>query len=131
LLHCEAKAHAVQALSVREGLDLRRCTAYSDSVNDLPMLSVVGTAVAVNPDQRLRDHARRHSWEIRDFRTGRKAAKIGGLSVLGIGVLVAAVAARMAHRRRRQLIPLPVHNTSDVRESPYFRLASPTRRPRP
>ncbi|HEX9337666.1 MAG TPA: HAD-IB family hydrolase, partial [Pseudonocardiaceae bacterium] len=44
MLHGKAKAHAVRALAVREGLDLRRCTAYSDSANDVPMLSVVGTA---------------------------------------------------------------------------------------
>ena len=41
-------------LAEREGLDLARCTAYSDSVNDLPMLSLVGPAVAVNPDSALR-----------------------------------------------------------------------------
>src|SRR5699024_11079060 len=45
LLHAHAKAHAVRALAAREGLDLRRCTAYSDSENDVPMLSVVGNAV--------------------------------------------------------------------------------------
>src|SRR5215467_668222 len=50
ILHGPAKAHAVRALAIREGLNLRRCTAYSDSANDVPMLSVVGTAVAVNPD---------------------------------------------------------------------------------
>jgi HAD superfamily hydrolase (TIGR01490 family) len=77
LLHGKAKAHAVRGLAAREGLDLRRCTAYSDSSNDVPMLSVVGTAVAVNPDPSLRDTARKRGWEIRDFRTGRKAAKIG------------------------------------------------------
>ena len=58
LLHGQAKAAAVRALAAREGLDLRRCTAYSDSVNDVPMLSVVGTAVAINPDRELRDVAR-------------------------------------------------------------------------
>ncbi len=36
LLHGEAKAAAVEALAVREGLDLARCSAYSDSANDLP-----------------------------------------------------------------------------------------------
>ena len=58
VLHGPAKAHAVRALAVTEGLNLRRCTAYSDSVNDVPMLSAVGTAVAVNPDRDLRDIAR-------------------------------------------------------------------------
>ncbi|TVT46874.1 HAD-IB family hydrolase, partial [Amycolatopsis rhizosphaerae] len=100
LLHGRAKAHAVRALASREGLNLRRCTAYSDSSNDVPMLSVVGTAVAVNPDATLREIARARGWEIRDFRTGRKAAKIGVPSVLGAGALAGAVAAGMAYRRR-------------------------------
>ena len=77
ILHGPAKAEAVRALAEREGLDLSRCTAYSDSLNDLPMLSLVGRAVAVNPDPGLRAEARRRGWEIRDFRTARKAARIG------------------------------------------------------
>ncbi|OLR90749.1 HAD family hydrolase [Actinokineospora bangkokensis] len=100
MLHGPAKAHAVRALAAREGLDLRRCTAYSDSSNDVPMLSVVGTAVAVNPDGGLRETARKRGWEIRDFRTGRKAARIGVPSVLGAGALAGAVAAGLAHRKR-------------------------------
>jgi len=100
MLHGRAKAHAVRALAAREGLNLRRCTAYSDSHNDVPMLSVVGAAVAVNPDAALRDTARARQWEIRDFRTGRKAAKIGVPSVLGAGAVAGAVAAGMAYRRR-------------------------------
>jgi HAD superfamily hydrolase (TIGR01490 family) len=100
ILHGVAKAHAVRALAAREGLNLRRCTAYSDSSNDVPMLSVVGTAVAVNPDSELRDIARRRGWEIRDFRTGRRAARIGVPSVLGAGAVAGAVAAGIAYRRR-------------------------------
>jgi len=100
LLHGKAKAQAVRALAAKEGLNLRRCTAYSDSANDVPMLSVVGNAVAVNPDSGLRETARRRGWEVRDFRTGRKAAKIGVPSVLGAGVLAGAVAAGVAYRRR-------------------------------
>ncbi|CCH35310.1 HAD-IB family hydrolase [Actinosynnema sp. NPDC047251] len=100
LLHGRAKAHAVRSLAAKEGLDLRRCTAYSDSVNDVPMLSVVGTAVAVNPDSGLRDTARKRGWEIRDFRTGRKAAKIGVPSVLGAGAVAGAIAVGLAYRRR-------------------------------
>jgi HAD superfamily hydrolase (TIGR01490 family) len=100
ILHGVAKAHAVRALAASEGLDLRRCTAYSDSVNDVPMLSAVGTAVAVNPDSELRDIAKSHGWQIRDFRTGRKAARIGVPSVLGAGALAGAVAAGVAYRRR-------------------------------
>jgi HAD superfamily hydrolase (TIGR01490 family) len=100
LLHGPAKAQAVRALAATEGLDLRRCTAYGDSANDIPMLSVVGTAVAINPDLRLRDIAREQGWEIRDFRTGRKAARIGVSSVIGAGALAGALAAGLAYRRR-------------------------------
>lgn len=100
LLHGPATAAAVRALAASEGLDLRRCTAYSDSANDVPMLSVVGTAVAVNPDSQLRDVARRRGWQIRDFRTARKAARIGVPSVLGAGALAGAVAGGLAVRRK-------------------------------
>jgi HAD superfamily hydrolase (TIGR01490 family) len=102
MLHGPAKAHAVRSLAAREGLDLRRCTAYSDSANDVPMLSVVGTSVAVNPDSGLREVARKRGWEIRDFRTGRKAAKIGVPSVLGAGAVAGAVAAGFAAYRKRE-----------------------------
>jgi HAD superfamily hydrolase (TIGR01490 family) len=100
MLHGKAKAAAVRALAAREGLDLRRCTAYSDSVNDVPMLSVVGTAVAINPDSGLRDVARRRHWQVMDFRTGRKAAMIGVPSLLGAGAIGGAVAAGLAIRRK-------------------------------
>jgi HAD superfamily hydrolase (TIGR01490 family) len=46
----------------RHGVDLAASYFYSDSYNDLPMLERVGTAIAVNPDARLRRHARRRGW---------------------------------------------------------------------
>ncbi|OOK69901.1 haloacid dehalogenase-like hydrolase family protein [Mycobacterium kansasii] len=63
ILHGTGKAHAVRSLAIREGLNLKRCTAYSDSYNDVPMLSLVGTAVAINPDSRLRSVARERGWK--------------------------------------------------------------------
>ncbi|MEN3305345.1 MAG: hypothetical protein V7603_1547 [Micromonosporaceae bacterium] len=100
LLHGPAKAAAINALARAEGLELARCTAYSDSANDIPMLSTVGHAVAVNPDPALRREARKRGWEVRDFRTGRKAAKIAVPSALGTGIVIGAVAATLAARRR-------------------------------
>ena len=99
-LHGPAKAEAVRALAEREGLDLARCTAYSDSSNDVPMLSAVGHAVAVNPDGKLRDEAKRQGWEVRDFRTGRKAAQVGVPAAAGVGAVTGAVLAGLALRRR-------------------------------
>jgi len=107
VLHGQAKADAVRRLAAREGLDLDRCSAYSDSINDLPMLSLVGHAVAVNPDSALRSEAKEHGWEIRDFRTGRKAARIGVPTALGIGAVAGGVAAGMSMRRRFAPPPPP------------------------
>jgi HAD superfamily hydrolase (TIGR01490 family) len=98
ILHGSGKAHAVRSLAIREGLNLKRCTAYSDSYNDVPMLSLVGTAVAINPDSALREVARQRGWEIRDFRTARKAARIGVPSALALGAAGGALAA-IASRR--------------------------------
>ena len=70
-----------------EALDLDACYAYSDSSNDLPMLSLVGHPCAVNPDSTLRAHAKANGWRVRDYRTGRKVAMAGGKG------FVAAIAA--------------------------------------
>ena len=69
------KAEAIKAIAAREGLDLSRCSAYSDSANDIPMLSIVGNPCAVNPDSTLRHHAKENDWRIRDFRRRRLTAQ--------------------------------------------------------
>ncbi|MFJ8040722.1 HAD family hydrolase [Kitasatospora sp. NPDC096147] len=101
LLHGEAKAAAVRALARSERLDLDRCAAFSDSANDIPMLGLVGHPYVVNPDAELRRHARANGWRVRDFRTGRKAARVGLPAAAGVGVLAGAAAATVAIRRRQ------------------------------
>jgi len=101
LLHGEAKAAAVQALARREGLDLARSSAYSDSVNDLPMLQLVGHPNVVNPDAELLAEARRRNWPVHDFRSGRKATMIALPVAAGAGAVAGSVAAAVALRRRR------------------------------
>jgi len=103
LLHGPAKAVVIRNLAEAEGIDLAQCTAYSDSANDIPMLSTVGHAVAVNPDSALRREARERGWEIRDFRTGRKAARLAVPAALGAGVAAGAITAAVALRRRRAI----------------------------
>jgi len=100
MLHGPAKGEAVLALAAREGLDLSRCSAYSDSYNDLTMLSLVGDPCAINPDAKLRAHARKHGWRIRDYRTGRKAARAGAFTAAVAGAAVGSLAAGTAIRRR-------------------------------
>jgi len=75
-LHGKAKRRAIKALAKERGIGLRKSWAYSDSVNDLPMLSAVGNQVAVNPDQQLRRYAVAAGWEIlRQRRRELKAQK--------------------------------------------------------
>ncbi len=100
LLHGPAKAEAIKALAAREGLDLALCSAYSDSSNDLPMLSMVGDPCAINPDARLRAHAKANGWRIHDYRTGRKAARAGLVAAAVAGAVSGAVAAGVSVRGR-------------------------------
>ncbi len=97
-LHGAAKARAVSALAQEKGLDLSRCAAYSDSANDIPLLSLVGHPCAVNPDAALLGHARARGWQVVDYRRGRRAAKLG-LRAAAATALAGALAASARRRR--------------------------------
>ncbi len=58
------KASWIRTFAEREGISLSDSFAYSDSMSDLPMLSVVGHPAVVNPDMRLRQTALHHDWPI-------------------------------------------------------------------
>ena len=58
------KAAWIRAFAEREGVNLSASYAYSDSISDLPMLSIVGHPAAVNPDFRLKQVALQHDWPI-------------------------------------------------------------------
>jgi len=58
------KAKWIREFAERENLSLSDSYAYSDSISDLPMLSIVGHPAAVNPDFRLKQTALQHDWAI-------------------------------------------------------------------
>ena len=62
------KAKWIREYAERENINLSRSYAYSDSISDLPMLSIVGHPVAVNPDFRLKQTALQHDWAILDLK---------------------------------------------------------------
>lgn len=64
ILHGRHKADAVSALAAVEELDLTRCAAFSDSINDLPLLVLVGRPTVVNANRRLRQIALRNGWQV-------------------------------------------------------------------
>jgi HAD superfamily hydrolase (TIGR01490 family) len=99
VLHGPAKLDAVVRLANEQGFDLRASSAYSDSVNDRPLLEGVGRPVAVNPDRYLRDLAAERGWPVQDFRRRRRL----WLVWLPAGVTTVAAAAtgrRLARRGR-------------------------------
>lgn len=62
------KAKWIREYAERENINLSESYAYSDSISDLPMLSIVGHPVAVNPDFRLKQTARQHDWAVLDLK---------------------------------------------------------------
>ena len=58
------KAKWMREYAEKNDINLSESYAYSDSISDLPMLSIVGHPVAVNPDFRLKQTAMQHDWAI-------------------------------------------------------------------
>jgi HAD superfamily hydrolase (TIGR01490 family) len=106
VVHGEDKAKAVAEIAERDGIDLHVSAAYSDSVNDLPLLEMVGFPQAVNPEPELRRLARSRGWPIHLARPRRHAllvgipAGLGGLGVFGAGVSLGVYLERRANKRR-------------------------------
>ena len=67
-IHGAEKRKALKSLAKDRNLSLKRSYAYSDSQNDLPMLTAVGHPVAVNPDKILTRYAKAADWPIYDFK---------------------------------------------------------------
>jgi HAD superfamily hydrolase (TIGR01490 family) len=67
-LHGQAKRTAARKLAKERNISLKRSYAYSDSVNDLPLLTLVGNPVVVNPDKPLKRYADAAGWEVLKFR---------------------------------------------------------------
>lgn len=62
------KAKWMREYAEKNDINLSDSYAYSDSISDLPMLSIVGHPVAVNPDFRLKQTAIQHDWAVLDLK---------------------------------------------------------------
>ncbi len=62
------KVVVAEAFARAHDVDLGASWFYTDSFSDLPMLERVGHPIAVNPDLRLRRHARAHNWPVLSWR---------------------------------------------------------------
>ncbi|HET7481282.1 MAG TPA: HAD-IB family hydrolase [Actinomycetota bacterium] len=105
VMHGPAKSKAAAEKAAEFGIDLGDCAAYSDSMNDLPLLESVGYPHAVNPEGELRRLALHRGWPIHELRTRRRALLIGVPAGLGgVGLFGAGIATGMAIQRRRSAI---------------------------
>jgi HAD superfamily hydrolase (TIGR01490 family) len=64
----EARSALLEEYGARHGIVLADSFAYADSLSDLPMLELVGTPVAVNPDARLSQVAGQRGWRTERWR---------------------------------------------------------------
>lgn len=104
IIHGEEKVVAVLEVAAENNLDLQQSWAYSDSANDIPMLSTVGHPVAVNPDRALRAYARANGWQIlRAHETKdvvlRLAGRVAVFAALGAGAYLVFTSGRKGTRK--------------------------------
>lgn len=69
VMHGAHKAEAAEEFALERGARLADCWAYSDSKNDIPLLSLVGHRTVVNPDAALAAHASANDWPVLRFKT--------------------------------------------------------------
>jgi len=60
------KADFVELFAKQNGISLQNCTAYTDHIADLALLKVVGKAIAVKPNKKLRKVCLENKWTILD-----------------------------------------------------------------
>ena len=59
----------------KNGIDLKDCYFYTDSMSDVKLLENVGYPVCVNPDSRLKKHATERGWPTVDWGTSESVLK--------------------------------------------------------
>jgi HAD superfamily hydrolase (TIGR01490 family) len=110
VLHGPAKAHAVEALAESLDIDLTESYAYSDSINDLPLLELVGHPIIVNPDHDLKVAARARAWPAYELRTRRPLLLFGIPSAfVAVGLFGGGVALGSWLGKRSQPPPPSFH----------------------
>jgi putative phosphoserine phosphatase/1-acylglycerol-3-phosphate O-acyltransferase len=92
----EGKARAARKFAKNKNIDLSKSYFYTDSIDDYPLMKIVGKPVATNPDQKLSQMAFENNWPIlrfeepvekpliNGFRTGMAIASIYPSAVKGL-----------------------------------------------
>ena len=96
----EGKAEAISSLAAERNIDLATSWSYSDSMSDVPMMELVGNAVAVNPDAQLAALARGRGWPVVIF-AQRSKMLIRRSSTITAAVIGMIIAYSLGARRNR------------------------------
>jgi phosphoserine phosphatase len=96
----EGKAEAISSLAAERNIDLATSWSYSDSMSDVPMMELVGNAVAVNPDAQLAALARSRGWPVVIF-AQRSKMLIRRSSTITAAVIGMVIAYSLGARRNR------------------------------
>ena len=96
----EGKAEAISSLAAEHNIDLATSWSYSDSMSDVPMMELVGNAVAVNPDAQLAALARSRGWPVVIF-AQRSKMLIRRSSTITAAVIGMVIAYSLGARRNR------------------------------
>ena len=96
----EGKAEAISSLAAERNIDLATSWSYSDSMSDVPMMELVGNAVAVNPDAQLAALARSRGWPVVIF-AQRSKMLIRRSTTITAAIIGMVIAYSLGARRNR------------------------------
>jgi phosphoserine phosphatase len=98
----EGKAEAISRLAQERGINLAESWSYSDSMSDVPMMEIVGHAVAVNPDAELAALSRKCGWPVVIFaqRSKMLIRRSTTATVMSIALLIAYTVGLRQGRKR-------------------------------
>jgi HAD superfamily hydrolase (TIGR01490 family) len=98
----EGKAEAISRLAQERGINLAESWSYSDSMSDVPMMEIVGHAVAVNPDAELAALSRTRGWPVVIFaqRSKMLIRRSTTATLMSVGLLIAYTVGLRQGRKR-------------------------------
>ena len=75
----EGKARAGRKFAKSNNIDLSKSFFYTDSIDDYPLLEIVGKPIATNPDTKLSQLAFENDWKILRFKENKRKPLVNGL----------------------------------------------------
>ncbi len=75
----EGKARAGRTFAKANNIDLSKSFFYTDSIDDYPLLEIVGKPIATNPDNKLSQLAFENDWKILRFKENTKKPLVNGV----------------------------------------------------